>query len=158
MRTTDESGIDPLLLAAVSQAVKQAMGDIPRRPADDPSLVMRIGEVAKTICLSQSTLRNLLDVHGRWYCPSFPRPICLSDGGGKRSSIGWRRVDIEAWVDSRPPAMEHQLDKTPSKAKPRRSQRKSIPYTPCTPGMDANQGVASSGFVSNRISSHTWKV
>lgn len=142
----EDPHLEPALLRAITRAVKEAIGSLPACQAIEPKLVLRIGEVAKHIGLSQSTIRNLLDADGPWFDPSFPRPIRLGNGTGKRSSIGWRRVDIEAWVDSRPAILAHQLDNVPSKPKPRRRRGKGILHIPA---LEVDRGMMSSGQISN---------
>ncbi|MDE0658605.1 MAG: AlpA family phage regulatory protein [Gammaproteobacteria bacterium] len=55
--------------------------------------ILRIGEVARRTGLSEATLYRMAHT-GR-----FPTPVRL----GKRA-IGWRREDVDEWVDDLQPA------------------------------------------------------
>lgn len=147
MHANQDFYLDPALRRAIAQAVKEALGGLSLKQADQPKLVLRIRDVAKHIGLSESTIRNFLDTDGPWFDPSFPQPIRLGAGTGTRSSIGWRRVDIEAWVDSRPAhRVSHQLAMTGRKAKPGRGRGQ---YTPQGPVLRGGQVGSTSGEVCN---------
>jgi prophage regulatory protein len=147
MQATEDFQLDPALRRAIAQAVKEALGGLSLRQAAQHNLVLRMSEVSKLIGLSASTIRNFLDVDGPWFDPSFPQPIRLGTGTGTRCSIGWRRVDIEAWVESRPVhRVSHQVATTRRKAKPSRSQG---PYTPQSPVLRGGQVGRTSGEVCN---------
>jgi prophage regulatory protein len=142
-----DNHLDSELLRAITSAIREALGSLSKHQTVQPSLVLRISGVAKDIGVSASTIRNFLDVDGPWFDPSFPQPIRLGNGTGTRCSIGWRRVDIEAWVESRPAhRIPHQVTNAPRKAKPGRSRGQ---YTPQRPVLPGGQAGGISGFVSN---------
>jgi prophage regulatory protein len=53
--------------------------------------IMRRPEVEKTVGLSRSAIYAAMD-RG-----DFPRPIHIG-----RRAVGWKSVDVEGWLDSRP--------------------------------------------------------
>jgi prophage regulatory protein len=114
------------LQVAITQAIREAISGSLKKWEMQPRLVMRIDEVAGQLGLSPSTIRNFGDSKGPWFDPEFPKPIRLGNGAGVRSAIGWRRTDIEAWVNSRP-AHEalHQVNKQKSSADPPPDRAKS---------------------------------
>ncbi|MGN6228934.1 MAG: helix-turn-helix transcriptional regulator [Dyella sp.] len=158
MHPTEDLYLDPTLRRAITQAVKEALSGLPFKQAAQPNLVLRMGEVSKLIGLSASTIRNFLDVDGPWFDPSFPQPIRLGNGTGTRCSIGWRRVDIEAWVESRPVHRNpHQVTNASRKAKPERSRGQ---YTPQRPVLPGGQVGGTSGYLSNsqRSNEDKWRL
>lgn len=56
----------------------------------DPYAILRLKEVQRRLSLSRST------IYSRMAAGDFPPPIQL----GPRA-IGWRRADIDAWLESR---------------------------------------------------------
>lgn len=142
-----DNHLDSELLHAITSAIREALGSQSKRQAAQPNLVLRMSEVSRLIGLSASTIRNFLDVDGPWFDPSFPQPIRLGTGTGTRCSIGWRRVDIEAWVESRPVhRIPHQVTNAPRKVKPGRSRGQ---YTPQRPVLPGGQVGSASGEVCN---------
>lgn len=112
MDKLETSSLLQVVRNSVVTAIKEALGSYLGRFEASNKLVWRIDEVADQISLSPSTIRNLLDADGPWFDPEFPKPIRLGNGAGARSAIGWRRVDIVAWVDSRPAHESlHQLNR-----------------------------------------------
>lgn len=61
--------------------------------------LMRVGEVAKVLGISRSTIYAQLQQHADQPRSDFPRPIRLNPG--QRSSVRWRADDVQAWIDSR---------------------------------------------------------
>ena len=55
-------------------------------------LILRIGEVEEVTGLSKATIYKLIRQE------RFPASVPLGSGG-RNSAVGWRRADIEAWVD-----------------------------------------------------------
>lgn len=126
MHDASDPNFQQALQGAITQAVYEALGGSLKKWEMQSKLVLRIDEVAGQIGLSPSTIRNFLDAKGPWFDPEFPKPIRLGNGAGVRSAIGWRRTDIEAWVNSRP-AHEalHQVNKQKSSADPTPGRAKS---------------------------------
>ena len=114
------------LQCAITQAVREALSGSLKKWEMQTKLVLRIDEAAGQIGLSPSTIRNFMDSKGPWFDPDFPKPIRLGNGAGVRSAIGWRRTDIEAWVNSRPTHEAlHQVNKQKSSADPAPDRAKS---------------------------------
>jgi predicted DNA-binding transcriptional regulator AlpA len=61
--------------------------------------LLRVGEVAKILGISRSTIYAQLQQRGDQPHSDFPRPIRLN--AGPRSSVRWRADDVQAWIDSR---------------------------------------------------------
>jgi predicted DNA-binding transcriptional regulator AlpA len=61
--------------------------------------LLRVGEVAKILRISRSTIYAQLQQRSDELHSDFPRPIRLN--AGPRSSVRWRADDIQAWIDSR---------------------------------------------------------
>lgn len=101
-----------LIHTAVQEAIEK-MGLPDSTPA---KLIYREDEVCSLVGVCPSTLRNYTDPDGRWFDPTFPKPIRLGNGSAKRTAIGWRRADIIKWVNSRPAhETPHQLNKRKAK-------------------------------------------
>lgn len=61
--------------------------------------LLRVGEVAKILGISRSTIYAQLQQRSDELRSDFPRPIRLNEG--PRSSVRWRADDVQAWIDSR---------------------------------------------------------
>ena len=62
-------------------------------PKNPEKLILRLGDVAAITGLSKPT------IHRRYRERTFPTPLRLGP-----NSIGWRRAEVEAWLDSLPRA------------------------------------------------------
>ena len=58
--------------------------------------ILRVADVLAATALSRTTLWR------RVKTGDFPAPLRL--GGAGSRAVGWRRADVEAWIDSRPTA------------------------------------------------------
>lgn len=63
------------------------------------SRVLRIGEVAETVGMSVSSVRNRLNPKSKYYDPTFPKPFCLGLNG--KGAVGWDEDEVERWIESR---------------------------------------------------------
>lgn len=63
---------------------------MPDKFQNPPSVVLRLKDVQRLVCLSRSA------IYARLADDDFPRPIQL----GPRA-IGWLHADIDAWIESR---------------------------------------------------------
>ncbi len=65
--------------------------------------ILRDSEVAYTVGLSASTVRNRCTEEHPSFDPDFPQPKCLGSGKN-RSAVGWKLSLIQRWIDTRPTA------------------------------------------------------
>lgn len=63
---------------------------VPIQPA-----ILRIADLKEYLNLSRSAIQALMSED-----PTFPQQIQLS-----RRAVGWKRPEIDAWIENRPPAM-----------------------------------------------------
>ncbi|MBC3231968.1 helix-turn-helix transcriptional regulator [Serratia fonticola] len=63
------------------------------------SRVLRIGEVAETVGMSVSSIRNRLNPKSKYYDPTFPKPFSLSLTG--KGAVGWDEDEVDRWIESR---------------------------------------------------------
>lgn len=90
-------------------------------------LIIREAELAATLGLSPSSIRNRYDPQSPSYDAEFPLPRRLSCNG-RKSAIGWLYEEIVQWVNSRPRIFNlRQLDTPKKPAKHRQKQALSEP-------------------------------
>ena len=70
--------------------VTTVLARVPIQPA-----ILRIADLKEYLNLSRSAIQALMSED-----PTFPQQIQLS-----RRAVGWKRPEIDAWIESRPPSM-----------------------------------------------------
>jgi prophage regulatory protein len=58
--------------------------------------------LCERVGLSRSSIYNKLTMQSPYFDPSFPRPLKLG-----ASAVGWRELDVEAWLDEREKGGKH---------------------------------------------------
>lgn len=90
-------------------------------------LIIREAELAATLGLSPSSIRNRYDPQSPSYDAEFPLPRRLSCNG-RKSAIGWLYEEIVYWVNTRPRIFNmRQLDTPKKEVKHRQKQVLSKP-------------------------------
>ena len=67
------------------------------RPVTLQPVILRLTEVERFLGLGRTAIYNLREKD-----PTFPRPVQLTD-----KAIGWRRKDLESWVNGLPHVGPH---------------------------------------------------
>lgn len=95
-----------LQVAVLTKTVARLAGN-----AGNEDRILREGEVAYTVGLSASTVRNRCTAGHPSFDPDFPQPKSLGSSKN-RNAVGWKWSLIQGWIDTRPTAyLNRQVNK-----------------------------------------------
>ncbi|EGK08329.1 AlpA family phage regulatory protein [Kingella kingae] len=72
--------------------------------------LIRVKELAKLLCVSDTIIWNWVNPNNRRYHPEFPKPIKISP-----NVTAWRKSEITAYLDQLAAEQQNPLDKPTSK-------------------------------------------
>ena len=58
--------------------------------------IINIKEVIQFTSISRAKIYEMINVNSRYYDPSFPKPVRLSE-----SRIGWVALEIHQWIEAK---------------------------------------------------------
>lgn len=67
----------------------------------DINRVLRLKSLIERLGVGRSTVYDRLNPRSPRYDASFPKPIRLSSGGGKRGAVGWLESEVSQWIAAR---------------------------------------------------------
>ena len=65
---------------------------------ESPLKFLRMSDLEEKIGLRRSSIYNLMNPKSKYFDPTFPKPVKLTDNGRSKR---WCRLEVEAWMLSR---------------------------------------------------------